>query len=297
MINLADNALAKLLAASPEHRHRTMANWVGSLTTEELAGLDQRGDPFYAVALDTYFGGAGARSWKDGIDTGGYVGSILELAPNAEAYELQYPLLYLFRRHQPDSGGAGRFRGGTGCTLSYVIHDVERLPYKLPHASGAEQPESVGISGGGPSQTNQFVIKRNTDVRSRFSGGTIPQDLAGLGGDLEPLSVISTTFMAGDDVFQVQTQSGGGYGDPLERDPARVAQDILNGVVTLDGARSMYGVVATPAGVDEAATSALRDEVRSQRRSRSRPVGSVDGTGLEHVKAWEAAANANAGGW
>src|ERR1700694_2715334 len=51
-----------------------MANWVGSWTTEELAGLDQRGDPFYAVALDTYFGGAGARSWKDGIDTGGSVG-------------------------------------------------------------------------------------------------------------------------------------------------------------------------------------------------------------------------------
>ena len=174
MINLADNALGKLLAASPEHRHRTMANWVGSLTTEELAGLDQRGDPFYAVALDTYFGGAGARSWKDGIDTGGYVGSILELAPNAEAYELQYPMLYLFRRHQPDSGGAGRFRGGTGCTLSYVIHDVDRLPYKLPHASGAEQPESVGISGGGPSQTNQFVIKRGTDVLQRFAARRDP---------------------------------------------------------------------------------------------------------------------------
>jgi N-methylhydantoinase B len=283
MINLADNALGKLLAASPEHRHRTMANWVGSLTTEELAGLDQRGDPFYAVALDTYFGGAGARSWKDGIDTGGYVGSILELAPNAEAYELQYPLLYLFRRHQPDSGGAGRFRGGTGCTLSYVIHDVERLPYKLPHASGAEQPESVGISGGGPSQTNQFVIKRNTDVRALFRTGQIPQDLSALSGDLEPLSVISTTFMAPDDVFQVQTQSGGGYGDPLERDPSRVLNDVLNGVVTVDGARTMYGVVISDDHVDEPGTRALRDQVKQDRRTRSRAVGTLDGTGLEHV--------------
>src|SRR5712692_2865817 len=289
MINLADNALGKLLAASPAHRHRTMANWVGSLTTEEPAGLDQRGDPFYAVALDTYFGGAGARSWKDGIDTGGYVGSIYELAPNAEAYELQYPLLYLFRRHQPDSGGAGRFRGGTGCTLSYVIHDVQRLPYKLPHASGAEQPESVGISGGGPSQTNQFVIKRNTDVRARLADGEIPQDLAGLGGELEPLSVITQTFMAGDDVFQVQTQSGGGYGDPLERDPSRVLADLESGVVTVEGARAMYGVVVDGRQVDEAATVALRDAVRVRRRERARPVGQLTGTGLEHVAQWEAA--------
>ena len=290
MINLADNALGKLLAASPEHRRRTMANWVGSLTTEELAGLDQRGDPFYAVALDTYFGGAGARSWKDGIDTGGYVGSILELAPNAEAYELQYPLLYLFRRHQPDSGGAGRFRGGTGCTLSYVIHDVQRLPYKLPHASGAEQPESVGISGGGPSQTNQFVIKRNTDVRARLADGQIPQDLAALGGELEPLSVITQTFMAGDDVFQVQTQSGGGYGDPLERDPQRVLADVESGVVTVEGAREMYGVVVDAFKVDEAGTTALRDGIRARRRERARPVGELTGTGLEHVAEWEAAA-------
>ena len=285
MINLADNALGKLLAASPQHRNRAMANWVGSLTTEELAGLDQRGDPFYAVALDTYFGGAGARSWKDGIDTGGYVGSILELAPNAEAYELQYPLLYLFRRHQPDSGGAGRFRGGTGCTLSYVIHDVDRLPYKLPHASGAEQPESVGISGGGPSQTNQFVIKRNTDVRQQFQVGKIPQDLAPLSGDLEPLSVITTTYMSGDDVFQVQTQSGGGYGDPLERSPQRVLTDVQNGVVTVEGARGMYGVVLTSEAVDLSATAALRAQMRDLRKQRARPVGTLEGTGLEHVAA------------
>jgi N-methylhydantoinase B len=296
MINLADNTLAKLLSASPMHRHRTMANWVGSLTTEELAGLDQRGDFFYAVALDTYFGGAGARSWKDGIDTGGYVGSIYELAPNAEAYELQYPMLYLFRRHQPDSGGAGRFRGGTGCTLSYVVHDIERLPYKLPHASGAEQPESVGISGGGPSQTNQFVIKRGTDIRQRFAAGEIPQELAELRGQLEPLSVISQTYMASDDVFQVQTQSGGGYGDPLERDPERVLADVLNGVVTIEGARVMYGVVTDGTTVDTVATGALREQARANRRARSRIVGRLEGTGLDHVDTWESKAAHN-GAW
>src|SRR5439155_1538081 len=88
--------------------------------------------------LDTYLGGGGARARKDGVDTGGYVGSIYEVAPNAEAYEFQYPILYLFRRHQADSGGGGMFRGGAGCTLSYIVHDTERIPTKIMHTSGSE---------------------------------------------------------------------------------------------------------------------------------------------------------------
>src|SRR2546429_432522 len=114
-------------------RHRSyleyeMANWVGSLTTEELFGTDQRGQWFGATMLDTYFGGGGARSRKDGVDTGGYVGSIYELAPNAEAYEFQYPILYLFRRHQADSGGGGMFRRAPGGTLSDIGHATPRVP-------------------------------------------------------------------------------------------------------------------------------------------------------------------------
>ena len=104
-------------------------------------------------------------------------------------------------------------------------------------------------------------------------------------GELEPLSVITTTYMGGDDVFQVQTQSGGGYGDPLERDPRRVLTDVQNGVVTVEGARAMYGVVLTAHAVDTIATAAVRDEVQAQRRARARVVGPLDGTGLEHVAA------------
>src|SRR5581483_7894433 len=274
VINLADNALGKLLAASDTHREHAMANWVGSLTTEELFGTDQRGQPFGATVLDTYFGGGGARARKDGVDTGGYVGSIYEVAPNAEAYEFQYPLLYLFRRHQADSGGGGMFRGGAGCTLSYIVHDTERIPTKIMHTSGSEWPESAGIAGGGPSQTNQFIIKRKTDVRRRMAEGEVPQELAELSGDWDIQKVIAWSYLDHDDVYQVRTQSGGGYGDPLDRDPSRVLEDVHSGVVSVAGAKSMYGVVVDEAkdAVDEAGTARERDAIRARRRERAKPV-------------------------
>jgi N-methylhydantoinase B len=275
VINLADNALGKLLAASDTHREHAMANWVGSLTTEELFGTDQRGQWFGATMLDTYFGGGGARSRKDGVDTGGYVGSIYELAPNAEAYEFQYPILYLFRRHQADSGGAGMFRGGTGCTLCYIVHDTERIPTKIMHTSGSEWPESAGIAGGGPSQTNQFIIKRKTDVRSRMAKGEIPERLEDLSGDWDIQKVISVSYLDHDDVFQVRTQSGGGYGDPLDRDPSRVLEDVRSGVVSVDAARAMYGVAIDTKkdAVSADDTERARKAIRDGRRKRSHPVG------------------------
>ena len=274
VINLADNMLGKLLAASDEHREHAMANWVGSLTTEELFGTDQRGQPFGATVLDTYFGGGGARARKDGVDTGGYVGSIYEVAPNAEAYEFQYPILYLFRRHQADSGGGGMFRGGAGCTLSYVVHDTERIPTKIMHTSGSEWPESAGIAGGGPSQTNQFIIKRKTDVRARMKKGEVPQELAELSGDWDIQKVIAWSYLDHDDVYQVRTQSGGGYGDPLDRDPERVLEDVRSGVVSGQGAKDMYGVVIDERKdvVDAAATAKARESARARRRERAKPV-------------------------
>ena len=274
VINLADNSLGKLLAASDEHREHAMANWVGSLTTEELFGTDQRGQPFGATVLDTYFGGGGARARKDGVDTGGYVGSIYEVAPNAEAYEFQYPILYLFRRHQADSGGGGMFRGGAGCTLSYVVHDTERIPTKIMHTSGSEWPESAGIAGGGPSQTNQFIIKRKTDVRKRMTNGEVPQELAELSGDWDIQKVIAWSYLDHDDVYQVRTQSGGGYGDPLDREAERVLEDVRNGVVSAEGAKDMYGVVVDDAkdAVDTGGTDRARDAIRKRRRDRAKPV-------------------------
>src|SRR5258706_15557159 len=111
------------------------------------------------------------------------------------------------------------FRGGAGCTLSYIVHDTERIPTKIMHTSGSEWPESAGIAGGGPSQTNQFIIKRKTDGRKRMANGEMPERLEGPPGGLDNPEGNSLAFLHHRPVFQVRTQSGGGYGGPPDPGP------------------------------------------------------------------------------
>ena len=76
------------------------------------------------------------------------------------------------------------------------------------------------------------------------------------------------------DLFRHEVAGGGGWGDPLERDPALVLRDVLNEFVSPDAARDEYGVVLTgdPHQVDEAATTALREAMRARRGDRPVPV-------------------------
>ena len=72
--------------------------------------------------------------------------------------------------------------------------------------------------------------------------------------------------MRRDDVFRHEVAGAGGFGDPLERDPAAVARDVRNEVVSREAARADYGVVIDDAGqVDPAASARLRDELRAAR--------------------------------
>ncbi len=262
--------VGKMLLCSDGLADRAMAAWQGALLVEEVFGTRPDGAPFGGTLLDTMAGGSGARTWADGIDTGGYIGSMRIGVANVESYELQYPILYLFRREQPDSGGAGTFRGGNGPSLAYVPHRVDRINTKIVHAIGVEQPMSSGLSGGAPSSTNIALLKRGTDVRERLAAGSIPQSLDGLAGELEVLPAIIRTSQGACDVYQSIASGGGGFGDPLERDPELVRRDVRAGRVTPRHAADAYGVVVAGAGVDVAvdavATERRRGELRERRR-------------------------------
>lgn len=267
----ASVCLAKMLAAS-DRLEQFMATWMGGLYVEDVFGTDQRGEFFGAAFLDAMAGGSGARARADGLDAGGFLDSPSSIIANVEDYEYSYPVLYLYRRIQPDTGGAGRFRGGATLSMMYVPHDVERIPTKIMHAIGIAQPGSAGIFGGYPSSTNQFVIKRGTDVRRRLAEGSIPSELDEIDGELEvyPDSIVNTSQGA-DDVYRCVAMGGGGYLDPLDRDVELVLRDVVNGVVTPDHARDRYGVVVDVAAgvVDAAATERRRDQIRADRRASS----------------------------
>ncbi len=267
--------MSKLLAASAKYRDHMMATWMGGLFVEELFGTDQRGNYFGGTILDAMAGGSGARAYKDGIDTGGFLDSPSSIIANIEDYEFNYPVLYLYRRQQADTGGPGKFRGGATISMMYVPHDVETIPTKIMHAIGVEQPGSAGIAGGMPSCTNQFVLKRNSNIRSLLRRGIIPQQLEEVRGKLEVATGITPTYQAKDDVYHCIGMGGGGYGDPLLRDPELVLRDVINGLVTVEWAKNTYGVVvrANPWRVDQAATIRQRNALYDERKEHARLPG------------------------
>jgi N-methylhydantoinase B len=264
--------LAKMLAASEPHCSQFMATWMGGLYVEDVFGMDQRGEFFGAAILDAMAGGSGARARADGLDAGGFLDSPSSIIANVEDYEYSYPLLYLYRRIQPDTGGAGRFRGGNTVSMMYISHDVDVIPTKIMHAIGTLQPGSTGIAGGYPSCTNQFVIKRNSNVRQLLGRGYVPSELDEIDGELEVYSdSIVKTSQSAADVYRCIAMGGGGYLDPLDRDPGRVLADVISGVVTPAHAAERYGVIVADGAerIDDAATGERRHAIREERRATS----------------------------
>ncbi len=270
--NLASITVGKMLSASEEHRDRAMAGWQGVKALEELFGTDAAGRRFGGPMLDGMAGGGGALCDRDGIDTGGHTSSLRATIADVESYELRYPILYLYRRQTPDSGGAGMYRGGAGISMMYVAHGVDEIPTKILHTFGVEQPESPGLCGGYPSTTNQFAFLRDSDVRERLASGVVPQSFDELEGRLEVRGAYAVTSMGGGDVYFARSMGGGGYGDPLRRDPALVARDVERSLVSREWARRTYGVVIGDGtlDVDGTATAACRSELLAERRRAAR---------------------------
>ena len=258
--------LAKMLDASEAHCSRLMACWNGASGQQELFGLDQRGQPFGSTMLDGMAGGSGARYDRDGIDTGGFVRSLGCAIANVETYEFRYPLLYLYRRQETDTGGPGKFRGGAGIGLAMTPHDVEEIPTCVVHGCGIEQPASAGIGGGYPGSTTQFNIRRNTSVEEQLRQGRIPVDFDAMDGELEPKSSEETYLKKGD-VFERVACGGGGFGDPLERNPDLVLADVRQGLVSRRSAEEIYGAVLSAGleAVDHPRTKQQRDRIRAER--------------------------------
>jgi N-methylhydantoinase B len=189
-------------------------------------------------------------------------------AADAEMNEFQFPILYLWRREEIDSGGPGRFRGGLGGTSCYVIHDS---PAKSMHivisSAGKAIPQASGISGGYPGNTAYDVAVRNSNFRRTLAaGGRWPRDLSDLGGTIEMMQPEGGIELGWDDVYYANWQGGGGYGDPLLRDPERVIYDLAERKVSFAAARDIYGMaVSSDLRVDLEATRKLRRELFMRR--------------------------------
>jgi N-methylhydantoinase B len=189
-------------------------------------------------------GGLGARFGKDGISAMACHVTNVANAP-VEVTENRAPVLILERALRPDSGGAGQYRGGLGQVFTWksLAHDVcsnwTSQKTKIP-------PQ--GIFGGKPGQVGRWIVKLS-------SGEEYAREHA-----------IGNTELGYSDTVTCMMAGGGGYGDPLQRDPEEVRQDVVEGLVSIQGARDDYGVVvlgdSESCEIDVAATQALRSPKR-----------------------------------
>lgn len=211
-----------------------------------LGGFDTRAKREW-VHYEWSAGGNGAFAENDGpsamapIDWGDLV-----TVQSTEVMELRMPLLVESSRLAIDSGGAGRTRGGLSMQRGLRVLAPEAR-YSLL-ADGAIVP-AFGVLGGMSGFPVGAWIDRDGQIEDFDSPGKIS------GHHVEERAMV-----------MIRSAGGGGYGDPLERDPERVAADVEEGYVSGQAARQLYGVVLRPDGsVDATASERLRRRLREQR--------------------------------
>jgi N-methylhydantoinase B len=193
--------------------------------------------------------------------------------------------LFLYRKEVVDSGGAGRFRGGLSAESCFIPHRTQTITQDTL-SSGNAIPTSPGMMGGYPATTNGYKFKRGTDILERLAASTMPADIADVKGDEITLQLRQENFLQQpSDVYAVLWSAAGGFGDPLERDPASVREDVIeNRSVSMAAAREIYGVVITAEGVvDAAATRLLRISQREANRKKDGGVAPLKGKTVARV--------------
>lgn len=218
-----------------------------------IGGWDKRTErSSFFMWYDYMVGGWGGRNGRDGSNATSPVFGVGLMAQPFEGQERLTPVVTQMHRIVEDSGGPGRYRGGCGVEKGGTLTELRGTV--MSYCCDRARSITWGIEGGLPSCPHGVWLNRGTDDE-RFLGATF-----------------SGVDVVEGDVFVRPSAGGGGYGDPLERDPEAVREDVADDYVTIEGARRDYGVVIQEVDaelaeyeVDLEATRSERENIRRNR--------------------------------
>jgi N-methylhydantoinase B len=240
MVDCMFGALAKMLPG------RVFAASDGGNTGVSIGGYHADRSPF--IYVDFTCCAWGGRPDADGLDGNSNIYANMASQP-IEVTESEQPLQITAYEFIRDAMGPGKFRGGAPFRREYKLLAEEAI---LQVRSDRRDFRPYGLYGGGPGKPSQNFL--NPDQNAQL----LPSKL--------------TMNMKKGDLFRHEVAGAGGWGDPLERDPALVLKDVRNDFVSERAAREDYGVVIAGAVVDEAATGGLRQRMREARNWAEAPV-------------------------
>ena len=218
MVDCCLGALAMML---PD---RVFAASEGGNTGITIGGYDAERRPF--IYVDFACGAWGGRPWADGLD--GNANLFGNMASHSvEVTEHEQPIEILAYQFVPDRSGPGKFRGGAPYRRDYRLLEDEAI---LQVRADRQAIPPYGLYGGEPGAPSQSLLNPDGEARVLPSKPTM-------------------TIRRGD-VFRHELAGGGGWGDPLERDPLRVLDDLRNELITEPFAREAYGVVVDTGALD-----------------------------------------------
>jgi N-methylhydantoinase B len=213
----------------------------GGNTGISIGGYHADRSPF--VYVDFTCGAWGARPWCDGLDGNSHMFANMA-SHSIEVTEAEHPIQLLAYEFVPDKAGAGKYRGGVPFRRDYRFLEREAV---LQVRADRRTHRPFGLYGGSPGQPSENTL--NPD------------------GELRALPGKFTMTIRQGDVFRHVLAGAGGWGDPLERDPAAVLRDVRNELLSPGKANDDYGVILDTARwqVDEERTWVRRAQLRASR--------------------------------
>ena len=240
-MTVCDTLFKALAPACPE---RTIAAHYADLCIVNPHGFDPLTGRYFWAHIGHPGGGWGAKFDEDGMSATVALNDGDTHNSPIEATEAKSPIIVEERALRQDSAGPGKFRGGLGVTQRVHVRKPATIDSRMERTICAPW----GLHGGDSALANRIAILRNDDTTQKFPTGKIrPTDLAAGEG------------------FLIETAGGGGFWNPLERDPQRVLADVRSGYVSLEAARRDYGAVIHQHGrrfeLDHKGTEELRRQI------------------------------------